>query len=76
MADIPVIFLTSLSESADEARGLALGALDYITKPINPALALARIKTHIDLKFTRENLHAHRAALDQRTLQRSTKKTQ
>ena len=64
MADIPVIFLTSLSESADEARGLALGALDYITKPINPALALARIKTHIDLKFTRENLHAHRAALD------------
>ena len=63
-ADIPVIFLTSLSDAADEARGLALGALDYITKPINPALTLARVKNHIDLKSTRENLHAHRAALD------------
>jgi putative two-component system response regulator len=63
-ADIPVIFLTSLSDASDEARGLSLGALDYITKPINPALALARVKNHIDLKSTRENLHAQRAALD------------
>ena len=48
----------------NSSRGLSLGALDYITKPINPALALARVKNHIDLKSTRENLHAQRAALD------------
>lgn len=47
--EIPVIFLTALSEAADEQKGLSLGATDYITKPINPAIALARIHTHITL---------------------------
>lgn len=46
---IPVIFLTAMSETADEEKGLTLGAVDYITKPINPSIALARIKTQIDL---------------------------
>jgi hypothetical protein len=46
---IPVIFLTAMSESEDEEKGLSMGAVDYITKPINPSIALARIKTHIDL---------------------------
>jgi putative two-component system response regulator len=63
-ADIPVIFLTALGDAADEAYGLSLGALDYIIKPINPAITLIRIKTHIDLKFAKENLNAQRTALD------------
>ncbi|NOV29815.1 EAL domain-containing protein [Methylomonas sp. ZR1] len=49
-ADIPVIFVTALSESADEAAGLKLGAADYITKPINPDLLKQRILTQLELR--------------------------
>ena len=49
LADIPVIFLTARQEQEDEAKGLALGAVDYITKPLNPAILLSRVKTHIKL---------------------------
>lgn len=48
--DIPVIFLTAKSEMRDEQRGLKIGAVDYITKPISPPIVLARIKTHLQLK--------------------------
>ena len=47
--DIPVIFITSLSEADDEAKGLALGAVDYIIKPFFPGIVKARIKTHLAL---------------------------
>ena len=46
---IPVIFITAKSQIEDEALGLALGAVDYITKPVNPAIVQARIKTHLAL---------------------------
>lgn len=46
---IPVIFITAKTQTEDEALGLALGAVDYITKPVNPAIVLARIKTHLAL---------------------------
>ena len=46
---IPVIFVTSLSEARDEAHGFAVGAVDYIVKPANPAVVHARIKTHLSL---------------------------
>jgi putative two-component system response regulator len=49
-ADIPVIFVTALDRAGDEERGLALGAVDYITKPINPAIVLARLHTQIQLQ--------------------------
>lgn len=55
---IPVIFVTSLNKEEDEARGLAMGAVDYITKPFNPSLMLARIENHIELKRHRDNLQA------------------
>ncbi|HPR08858.1 MAG TPA: response regulator, partial [Denitromonas sp.] len=45
--DIPVVFLTALTDTQDEEHGLALGAVDYITKPIRPALVLARVRTHV-----------------------------
>jgi len=54
--DIPVIFVTALSEVEDEAKGLEIGAVDYITKPISPAIVLARVRTHLALKMARENL--------------------
>jgi len=52
--DIPVIFITALSEAADEAKGLGLGAVDYITKPFNPDLVRARVRNHLELKRSRD----------------------
>lgn len=46
---IPIIFVTAMSEAEDEKKGLDLGAVDYITKPINPAIVLARVRTHLAL---------------------------
>lgn len=47
--DIPVIFVTAMSEVEDEKRGLELGAVDYITKPVSPPIVLARVRTHLAL---------------------------
>lgn len=46
---IPVIFVTALNDQTDEARGLEAGAVDYISKPISPAVVKARVKTHLSL---------------------------
>jgi len=53
---IPVIFLTAKSEVNDITKGLEAGAVDYITKPANPAILRARVKTHLQLKRSRDNL--------------------
>lgn len=53
---IPIIFVTTLSQTEDEATGLDLGAVDYITKPINPAIVKARVRNHLELKSHRDNL--------------------
>ncbi len=53
---IPVIFLTALDDATDEAKGLAMGAVDYITKPIHPDLVRARVQTHLELKQHRDRL--------------------
>ncbi|MBK1850915.1 two-component system response regulator [Marinobacter sp. 1-4A] len=47
--NMPVIFVTALSGSEDETRGFALGAVDYIAKPVNAAIVRARVKTHLSL---------------------------
>ena len=47
---IPVIFVSALSEPADESKGLELGAVDYITKPVSAPIVRARIKTHLALR--------------------------
>jgi len=54
--DIPVIFLTAMSEAKDETEGLDMGAVDYITKPINPAIVLSRVHNHLQLKAARDLL--------------------
>ena len=55
-AKIPVIFVTALDEVEEEARGLELGAVDYLTKPVTPAIVLARVRTHVELKRLRDRL--------------------
>ncbi len=54
--NIPVIFVTALNSTEDEQRGFELGAVDYITKPIRPAVVLARVRTHLELKRARDRL--------------------
>jgi diguanylate cyclase (GGDEF)-like protein len=49
--NIPVIFVTAHTDSAQETHGLSIGAVDFIAKPINPAVVRARVKTHLTLKF-------------------------
>jgi cyclic di-GMP phosphodiesterase len=49
LQDIPVLFLTSLDGAADEERGLALGAEDFIHKPFSPSVVLARVRNHLKL---------------------------
>src|SRR5262249_26920817 len=46
---IPVIFVTAMNQVEDEAKGFALGAVDYITKPVSPPIVKARVKTHLAL---------------------------
>ncbi|WP_158587083.1 ATP-binding response regulator [Motilimonas pumila] len=46
---IPIIFITALTQTKDVVKGLSLGAVDYITKPIEPEVTLARIATHMKL---------------------------
>ena len=49
--NIPVIFVTAHDDAAQETHGLDLGAVDFISKPVNPAVVRARVKTHLILKF-------------------------
>ena len=53
---IPVIFVTAKSEVEDEAQGFDLGAVDYITKPVSPAIVLARVRTQLALKQSHRKL--------------------
>ncbi|WP_157271933.1 HD-GYP domain-containing protein [Azohydromonas aeria] len=62
--DVPVIFITALDAVEDEQRGLALGAVDYIAKPLHPAIVLARVRTHLELKRARDLLRRDNAALE------------
>lgn len=48
-AATPVIFVTALADVDDEARGFEVGAVDYITKPVSPAIVRARVRTHLSL---------------------------
>ena len=55
-ADIPVIFLTASNKKIHLLQAFERGAVDYVTKPFNPPELLARVKTHLELKQTRDRL--------------------
>ena len=53
---MPVIFITAMAATEDEQFGLELGAVDYITKPFNPSIVLARVRAQLELKQARDRL--------------------
>ncbi len=63
--DIPVIFLTALADADDEQRGLEAGAVDYLIKPIEPPLLLARVKTHLAVRANAESRLVEAVSRDQ-----------
>jgi phosphoserine phosphatase RsbU/P len=69
--DIPIIFVTAMSDTQDETKGFELGAVDYITKPISPPVVLARVKNHLELKKAREILKNQNLILEQRVEERT-----
>ena len=75
LRDIPVIFLTAMTASDDEKVGLDLGAVDYITKPINPAIVLARVRNHLHLKAARDFLRNQSAFLSREVARRTQEVT-
>lgn len=71
LADVPVIFITSKTDVADEERGFAVGASDFIHKPISAPIVSARVKTHIKIKFLLDFLKAENTNL-QKNAEHST----
>jgi len=62
-SNIPVIFLTAMDQTTDESKGFGLGAADYITKPVNPPILEARVKTHLALKQAMDDLQGAYAVI-------------
>lgn len=69
---IPVIFVTAMGGSEAQLHGLAAGAVDYITKPIDPPLVLARVRTQIELKQAHDWLKDKNAWLEDEVARRMT----
>lgn len=68
---IPVIFITAMTEDEAEATGLALGAADYLTKPINVPIARQRIRNLLERERLRQEVEAHRDHLDELVRERT-----
>lgn len=64
--DIPIIFLTARSSIEDEQKGLEMGAVDYITKPINPPIVLARVAAQLSLKASTDFLREKNEFLNEK----------
>ncbi len=80
--NIPVIFMTGLADTLDKIKGLSLGAVDYITKPIQPEELLARINVHLRLQKeitqrtqAQASLEKLTAELEQRVAERTAELT-
>lgn len=63
--NIPIIFMTALDGTTDEVKGLELGAVDYITKPIQMIRVLARIRTHLTLHQLQKDVEKKNAQLEE-----------
>jgi len=70
-AEIPVVFLTALSEVSSKTRGFEVGAVDYITKPFEAAEVRARVRTHLSLAVARRALARQKRLLEERVRERT-----
>ena len=70
-ADIPIVFVTAMSETVNKTKGFELGAVDYITKPFNAAEVKARVKAHLSLVDMRQQLESQNEILE-RKVERKT----
>ncbi|MCP4696352.1 MAG: response regulator [Gammaproteobacteria bacterium] len=70
-SEIPVIFMTALTETVDKVKGFEIGAVDYITKPFQQEEVLARINTHLTLKRQAEQLRDSERILEQRVREKT-----
>jgi signal transduction histidine kinase len=68
--DIPVIFMSALSETVDKVRGLSFGAVDYITKPVDAEEVLARVTVHLSLRQMTKRLKEQNERLEQEIKER------
>lgn len=71
LRDIPIIFITAKHEEEDEAQGLAVGGVDYITKPISAPILRERVKTHLTLREARVILQRQNEILEEKILERT-----
>jgi two-component system sensor histidine kinase ChiS len=69
--DIPVIFLSALSNTVDKVKGFELGAVDYITKPLQTEEVLARVTTHLTIRHLQKELQKVNQELEQRVRERT-----
>jgi two-component system, NtrC family, sensor kinase len=74
--DIPIIFMTALTDSVEKVKGLKLGAVDYITKPFQQEEVLARIQVHINLRRLNQELDEQKQQLEQRVQARTAELSQ
>ncbi|MGA0199374.1 MAG: response regulator, partial [Prochlorotrichaceae cyanobacterium] len=72
-ADIPVIFMTALTDTADKLKGFSLGAVDYITKPFQQEEVLARVKLHLESQHMAKLLHSQNTQLQRLMLELETR---
>ncbi|CUB03360.1 response regulator [Marinomonas fungiae] len=69
--DIPIIFVSAMSEFHDEEKGLELGAIDYISKPFSPAIVLTRVRNILQLRDAQTHLEQYNKVLEERVAERT-----
>lgn len=69
--DIPIIFLTAMTATEDETKGLEMGAVDFITKPVNPPIVMARVATQLHLKAAADFLKDQNVYLESEVSKRT-----
>jgi signal transduction histidine kinase len=74
--EIPIIFMTALSDTIDKVKGLSIGGVDYVTKPFHTEEVLARIHVHLQLRSLNKQLEEQKVDLEKRVALRTTELSQ
>ncbi|RUT02181.1 hypothetical protein DSM106972_062560 [Dulcicalothrix desertica PCC 7102] len=74
--EIPIIFMTALSDTIDKVKGLSIGGVDYVTKPFHTEEVLARINVHLQLRSLNKQLEEQKLDLEKRVAARTNELSQ